>query len=1075
VNKGNKVADSPQKNGLRILIVDKAIKNNSVEKLLCEQGFLTRIAKNSDQALKMIKKELPDLILTDNLPAAADDFRFFHSVKKHSQTKDIPLILLSGHAEAEDIIRAFKLGAVDIIAKPVIAETLLAKINIHVTNIMLRKQLAEQESKYILKQRECEQAIHALVETSKDWIWTIDTDGVHTYSNPAVKNILGYDLDEFVGTYYEDFLHPDDIEKVQTLLKNCRMKKRGWNGLLLRWQHKHGGYRCLESNAVPIIDSHGILKGFRGVDRDVTERMQIQERLKESTERYAALFERLLYPVYINDFQGNFIDANSAALDLMGYTKKDLPSLNFKQLLTKDHVSQALQDTAEILETGSQKKVHEYRVRKKDGGFVWLETRGSLIYKEGKPYAIQGIARDITKRKLAEKQLRIQHDLALNVCGTTDFMGGITLCLEAALAISDMDCGGIYLLDKVSGALDLVCHKGLPPEFIKCVIHYKNEAANTQLVLKGKPVYQEYMLVDTPKGRAEVREKLRVIAIIPLQHEGRVIGCLNVSSHTLNRVAKYQRDALETIAGQISNAVARLSAERALQDREKKYRELFENANEGILVVQDGYVKFLNPKVVQFTGYTQEEILSQPLKNFVYEGDREKANEIYRQRMEGQSAIAVYELRIISKSNKIRWIETNTVVVEWNGRPALLCFMNDITYKKQAEEERVRIEKQLQQAQKLDALGTLAGGIAHDFNNILSAIIGFSELSREELPEDSPVIQYLQHVLQAGRRARDLVKQILAFSRRGETEKKPFRVSIIIKEALKLLRASLPSTIEIKTDIKAQNSIAFANPTQIHQILMNLCANAGYAMRDKGGTLEVAMHEVDLDEDALAHQLELSAGRYLKLTVSDTGCGMSPHIMERIFDPYFTTKKKEEGTGLGLSVVHGIVKDHGGFITVKSNPDQGSVFDVYLPLIAEQELQEAEDERVPCTSWPQHILLIDDEKELIDSNTQLLKRLGSEVRATTSSREGLELFKKDPRAFDLVITDQTMPAMTGEELAVKMLEIRADVPIILCTGFSERITIDKAKTLGIREFLYKPLTKRDLITVINNIFTQSAS
>lgn len=913
-----------------------------------------------------------------------------------------------------------------------------------------------------------------LAKTSKDWIWAIDTDGVYIYSNPAVENILGFGPDEFVGTSGLNFIHSDDVEKVKPLLKDDIVKKQGWSGLLLRWKHKNGSYRFLKSNAVPIIDKQGKLLGFRGVGRDVTKYIQTQEELKQSNEKYTALFERLLDPVFIHDFQGNFIEANSSALELLGYSKEDITAINFKTLINEDQLPCAMEATDEVIRTGSQKKTREYKLKRKDGSFVWVETKGSLIYKQGRPYAIQSIARNISKRKLAEDQIRIQHDLALAVCSTTDFMQGISLCLDVAINISNMDCGGIYLLDKVSGAFNLVCHKGLPPEFIKSVAHYESTTANAKLVMKGEPVYIEHMRLDVPKQRAEVQEKLQAIAIIPIKHKGSVIGCLNVSTHSFDRVEEYQRNALETIAGQISNALARQVTERALQDREKKYRELFENAYEGILVLQDGYVKFLNPKVVQFTGVTQEEIIAQPFENFVYEDDRQRVNEIYKQRLEGQTTTAVYELRIVNKLKKIRWIEVNTVVVDWNGRPAVLCFMNDITYRKQAEEEKIRIEKQLQQAQKLDALGTLAGGIAHDFNNILSAIIGFSELSREDLPEDSPVVHYLNHILQAGERARDLVKQILAFSRRSETEKKPLRISIIIKEALRLLRASLPSTIEIEANIMAQNSIALANPTQIHQILMNLCANAGHAMRDKGGTLGVSLQEVDLDVDALAHQPELKTGTYLKLTISDTGHGMSSEIIERIFDPYFTTKKKEEGTGLGLSVVHGIVKDHGGFIMVNSRLDQGSTFEVYLPMIQEQELPEKEKQIKPCKSWPRHILLIDDEKELIDSNSRLLKRLGSHVRSTTSSMKGLELFQNAPENFDLVITDQTMPAMTGADLAVKMLQIRSDTPIILCTGFSEKITLEKAKALGIRGFLNKPFSKRDLIAVINNMFKKSS-
>jgi signal transduction histidine kinase/CheY-like chemotaxis protein len=392
---------------------------------------------------------------------------------------------------------------------------------------------------------------------------------------------------------------------------------------------------------------------------------------------------------------------------------------------------------------------------------------------------------------------------------------------------------------------------------------------------------------------------------------------------------------------------------------------------------------------------------------------------------------------------------------------------------KQAEEQEKKLETQLRQAQKMEAIGTLAGGIAHDFNNILSAVIGYTELALINIPKESSLQNHLQQVLKAGSRAKDLVKQILTFSRQAEQEVGPFQIKLIAKEALKLLRASLPTTIEIRQDIQSDSTV-LADPTQIHQVLMNLCTNAGYAMQETGGTLEVSLTNVELDSHFTGRHSDMAPGPHLRLTVSDTGHGMTPDVLERIFDPFFTTKGPGEGTGMGLSVVHGIVKSFGGTITVYSEPGKGSTFHVYLP-IAEDLKDEGETEVIePLPTGNERILLIDDEQPLVDIGKQMLERLGYEVITRTSSIEALELFRAQPDRFDLVITDMTMPNMTGDKLAMEIMKIRPDVPVILCTGFSPAITEEEANAWGIQALLEKPLLRHDLAKTIRQVLDESA-
>jgi len=383
---------------------------------------------------------------------------------------------------------------------------------------------------------------------------------------------------------------------------------------------------------------------------------------------------------------------------------------------------------------------------------------------------------------------------------------------------------------------------------------------------------------------------------------------------------------------------------------------------------------------------------------------------------------------------------------------------------------------QLRQAQKMEAIGTLTGGITHDFNNILAAIIGYTDLAIIDVPDGSKAKYNLLEAKKAAHRAKELVNQILTFSRQSEQKLIPVKISIIIKEALKLLRASLPTTIEIHEHIERDTGTIEADPTQVHQVLMNLCTNAGHAMREKGGILEVSLRNFDLGfrnseikEDEKHSPMNLTLGPYLKLTVSDTGHGITPEVLERIFNPYFTTKEKGEGTGLGLSLVHGIVKGHGGTITVESEPEKGTTFHIFFPRIEEAEKGADKVAEKSLPNGQERILFIDDEFALVDIGKQMLENLGYKVTTKTDSLEALKLFQEQPREFDLVITDMTMPNMTGEKLAKELMRIRPDVPIILCTGFSEQITEDDAKELGIKEFAMKPLLMEDLAKTIRKV------
>ncbi len=498
---------------------------------------------------------------------------------------------------------------------------------------------------------------------------------------------------------------------------------------------------------------------------------------------------------------------------------------------------------------------------------------------------------------------------------------------------------------------------------------------------------------------------------------------------------------------------------------------IFRTAPYGIGLVSNQVIQKVNSRLCDMVGYQADELTEQHI-NILYpsadELRRVNAEMAMQRKQKGSGTV---ETQWQNQSGDIINVRLNWIKIDLADTSLEVCTALDITVQKRAEKEHRDLERMLQQAQKMEAIGTLAGGIAHDFNNILSPILIQTEMALLDLPDDSLIRLNLEDVLDAGNRARDLVRQILAFSRQGEEERTAFKVSSLVKDALKLLRATLPTTIEIKQDIEADSALVLADATQIHQVLMNLCTNASQAMQAKGGVLEVGLEHVDLNPTAAAAIPDLEPGSYLQLRVSDTGEGMDHTTQERIFDPYFTTKEKIGGTGMGLSVVHGIIRSYEGAITFESILGKGTTFWVYLPSL-ERESPMKSIETEPLPTGHERILLVDDEKAIIDAIQQMLERLGYQVVARTSSVEALEVFRSQPDSFDLLLTDQTMQGMTGEALAKKVMAIRSDIPIVLCTGFSHNINEEKAKSMGIREFIMKPVLVREMAAILRRLLDE---
>jgi PAS domain S-box-containing protein len=564
---------------------------------------------------------------------------------------------------------------------------------------------------------------------------------------------------------------------------------------------------------------------------------------------------------------------------------------------------------------------------------------------------------------------------------------------------------------------------------------------------------------------------------LPLTDGDRVFGALGIYAEEPDAFDTEELKLLKELAGDLSYGVLTLRL-RAQSEQEERERALLANAceqlEEGVAIFDNrGVLKYINLSLERITGLDRRAIAGKNLRDLASSGTNEQIFKVMAEAMDGNESRSC---RIGVGSGK------NGSVFEIAARVSPMRDAAGITnyiFVSRDVSQEERFENQLRQVQKMEALGTLAGGIAHDFNNILGAIISCTEFALEDAPVGSPTREDLAHVLKAGYRGKNLIRQILTFSRHNEQERQPIEIAPLVKECLKFLRASLPSSIEIRQDISTGAGMVHADPTQVHQVIMNLCTNAAHAMREKGGILEVSLSEVYVNCPSAALSQNVGPGPCVRLSVSDTGHGMGPKVLERIFDPFFTTKKRGEGTGLGLSVVHGIIMNYGGDITVSSEQGKGTVFEIFLPCIERSGDMPEAPNRAALNRGTERVLFVDDEEDLVYAGEKMLKRLGYEPVVFQSSLKALEAFRAKPDDFDLIITDQSMPHLTGIELAREALRIRPEIPIIICSGFSpdsgEGITRQEAEQIGVREVQMKPIGGAEMAGIIRRILDEKQS
>jgi PAS domain S-box-containing protein len=515
-----------------------------------------------------------------------------------------------------------------------------------------------------------------------------------------------------------------------------------------------------------------------------------------------------------------------------------------------------------------------------------------------------------------------------------------------------------------------------------------------------------------------------------------------------------------------------ITSRKAAQDALRLHDFVVTHAPVGVLMLDGARrIVFANETACGLFGRAREQLVGAEISDL----DAPNASVQWRSLLENARTRGrhVTEVEHISTNGASVPLELNIAFLDYAGQEISCVFVRDISERRKAEVTRRTLEAELFQAQKMEAVGTLAGGIAHDFNNILAAIVGNAEMAQIDLPQSHPGRQDLMEVLRAARRARDLVRQILTFSRKQEAERRPVRVAEVIDDVLKLLLATIPSTIELRSNVVDADALVFGDPTQLHQVLMNLCTNAAQAVGDHHGSIEVSQSEAVIAADSL--RTDLAPGRYVRVSVSDTGHGMDRATLERVFEPFFTTKSPGVGTGLGLAVVHGIMRNHDGVAHVESAPGAGTVFHLYFPRLTSTEAVRTADASDVPVGHGERVLFVDDEPQITNITRRTLERLGYRVLALGSATDALRTFRADPSAFDLVISDLTMPGLTGAQLAVEMRQLRSNLPVILSTGYLDRLDAEMARDLQVRELLIKPYTTEALANAVRRALREVAA
>jgi PAS domain S-box-containing protein len=896
--------------------------------------------------------------------------------------------------------------------------------------------------------RESEQRFTLAVAGSNDGIWDFDFGTERVFVSARARQLSGMgpgpeaiSLEEWSASLALR-IHPDDLPRRTTALEAHMAGETPHYEVEIRHRHPDGVYRWARVRGLCTRHAAGKPLRMAGSISDIDAQKRAEEALRESEQRFALAVAGANDGIVDWDIVNDRLFISQRAMRILGI-HSDTEIHPHAEWIAMAHVHE--DDKARfdecfrwIVEGQSDVREEEFRFGHPEG-FRWVRIRGAHVRDaSGRAMRWAGSVSDIDAHKRAEEALRqSQERFALAVDGSNDGIVDWDIVNDRMFSSKRaMEIVGVQSDETVRTRA----------EWRDLVVYHKDD------VKRMKEDLESFLA-----GRTEMRDGVYRV----LRPDG--------SYRWIRHRNKCVRDAEGRpirVAGSVSDIDAQVRAEAALRESEARYQLAVDGSNQGLWdwhLLSDQL--FLSPRAQELMGVEPSKSL-RPRREWIslspyHPDDREAVRAAISAHLHGETGHFTAEYRLRHPSGEWRWIRQRGLALrDDRGRAYRMAgSMEDVTDYKNAEADRARLEDQLLQAKKLEAIGTLAGGIAHDFNNILSAILGYGEMAQKDAREGTPLRRHIDAAMSAGHRAKSLVERILAFSRSGMGERVPVHVQSVVGEALDLVAASLPKGVKLERELQAGDAAVLGDPTQIHQVVMNLCTNAIQAMKS-GGQLTVSLDLVEKSGARLATSV-LSGGKYLRLGVRDTGAGIPPSVLERIFDPFFTTKEVGVGTGLGLSLVHGIVTDLGGGIDVESRVGEGATFTVYLPWSSSAAAPANVDEAVPEGSG-QTILLVDDEEPLVRLGEEMIAGLGYEPVGFTSSAAALQSFRASPGRFHAVLSDEAMPEMTGSDLAKEIHAIRPDIPIVLMSGFVSPALLGRARDLGVMEVLAKPLVERDI-------------
>ncbi len=898
-------------------------------------------------------------------------------------------------------------------------------------------------------------------------------DGKLRYVNDAGLMVRGKSKEEVVNTIgidqYVDswqLFHfdgtpcaPDEVPLARALMygETCDKQfivRRSGNEDRIVWAH-----------AAPVRNHDGEVISAIVVFPDITAQKEAEKALQKNEAHLRTLIETIPDLVWLKDPEGIYISCNLKFERFFGAKEAEIKGKTDHDFVEKELADFFRRQDMEAMAAESPNVNEEEITYAGDGHKEILETiKVPMHDSEGNLIGVLGVGRDITERKQVQETLQKAHDeLDLKVRART---------LELRNELQDRRQAEESLKaseQRLRQIIDMVPHfifaKDIAGRFILVNRAVAEAYGTTVEALTGKTdadfassdeevrYFREHDLAVIESGRPHV---------IPDE-------CITDAQGAVRNLSTVKIPF--TFSGTDSPAVLGISTDitacKQVEAEINKFRTISDKAVHGNAIVDlQGDIIYVNDYFAGIHGYNAKELTGRNLALFHNEKQMASVLKINQDLIKNGSYGPLEVWHTHKDGTEFPMLMSGIIIADDSGTPGFMAATAiDIT-------DRKKMEMLLQQAQKMEAIGTLAGGIAHDFNNILFPIVGISELLLQDLPPDSLEYKNIQEIFKAGQRGGDLARQILAFGRQSAHKPIPVLLQQILKEVLKLCRSTIPANIEMSQDIRGDCGMVLADPTQLHQIAMNLITNAFHAVEDAGGEISVQLKETELKSDDMSNS-QLEPGRYALLSISDTGYGIDPTAMDKIFEPYFSTKEQGKGTGLGLSVVYGIIQESRGDIKVESELDKGSTFTIYLPIIEESPEIVSTPKDIHLDMGSERILLVDDEEAIALIEKQMLERLGYSVVSRTSSVEALEAFRANPDTFDLVVTDMAMPNITGDQLTEELISITPGIPVIVCTGFSERINQAKAKALGIRGFLMKPVILSEMAQVVRTVLDET--